>query len=100
MIKNLTPYPVTVAGITFHPEGIVPRLSQKSQFVRYYENIPLVKLEFGGVVDLPEEQEDTLLIVSAMVRQALPDRKDLASPGDFIRDENGIVTGCGNLVIN
>lgn len=100
MIKNLTPHPVTVAGITIQPEGIVPRLSQKSEFVANFDGVPLVRMTFGDVAGLPDEQPDVLLIVSAMVRQALPDRKDLASPGDLIRDENGAVIGCGNLIIN
>ena len=59
----------------------------------------------NGLIDfnrseIDDEQPDVLLIVSAMVRQALPDRKDLASPGDLVRDENGAVIGCGNLIIN
>ncbi len=61
---------------------------------------PIVRVTFGDVVDLPEERPDTFLIVSAMVRSALPNRKDLASPGDLIRNDQGVVIGCKNLIIN
>jgi hypothetical protein len=60
--------------------------------------IQLVRKSYGSV-DLPPETGD-IYIVSNIVRQAFPDRKDLASPGDLIRDENGIVIGCKNLIVN
>jgi hypothetical protein len=36
-------------------------------------------------------------IVSAMVRAALPDRKDLLVPSQQVRDDAGRVVGCKTL---
>ena len=99
-IRNLTPHTVIVDGVRFEPEGVIPRLTQINTQTGYFAGVPVMRAVFGDVVDLPKEQEDTLLIVSAMIRQALPWRKDLASPGDLVRDENGVVIGCKNLIIN
>jgi hypothetical protein len=82
------------------PTGIVPRLTQTSVEAGYFDGITLIRTEYGKVFDLPDEQEGTLLIVSAMVRLALPNRTDLASPGDLIRDEAGNIIGCKNLIVN
>lgn len=99
-IKNLTPHSVIIDGIEFKPEGIIPRVSQEVVQVGTCNGIPIVRVEFGDVVDIPEERPDTLLIVSAMVRSALPNRKDLASPGYLVRDANGVVIDCKNLIVN
>lgn len=53
-----------------------------------------------GVEGLPEAQDDVVIIVSMGVRQALPDRKDLASPGSLRKDESGMPTGCYGLNFN
>ena len=62
--------------------------------------LPLVVGTYGAVTGLPELHPGVLLIVSALVRTALPDRKDLASPVDVIRDEKGVILGCRALEIN
>jgi hypothetical protein len=41
-----------------------------------------------------------LYIVSAMVREACPDRHDLLSPGELIRDGKGNITGCRGFDVN
>jgi hypothetical protein len=62
--------------------------------------IPLVSVSYGKVEGLPEGVPGTLFVVSALVRAAVPDRTDVASPGDLVRDEKGAVIGCRNLVVN
>ena len=64
------------------------------------DGIQFVKKTYGKVAGLPDKEDGVMYIVSMMVRQALPNRNDLASPGDIIRDEYGQITGCLNLVIN
>ena len=101
MFINLTPHSIVVAGRTFQPSGTVARVSQVNTVVgTTHDGIELVQASYGAVMDLPEPVAGTLFIVSAMVRAALPERKDLVSPGDAIRDADGKIIGVKNLVIN
>ena len=83
----------------FEPEGIVPRVSQTSSFVRHVNGVDLWESCYGEVQDLPEAHPDTFLIVSAIVKIACPARSDLLSPGELIRDSEGKVVGCKGLRI-
>src|SRR5574342_685222 len=114
MIINLTPHPVTIAGVTFPPDGRVPRVATTTvlvgrlvedapgEWVRQHcpdggfgmpdypgRSIPFTRVELGEVVDLPEPVPGTWLIVSRMVAEAAPKRDDLFAPGDLVRDEAG-----------
>jgi hypothetical protein len=100
VIRNLTPHAIVINGSIFPVSGIVPRLIQTSVGAGSFDSITLIRTGYGSVYDLPNEEDGTLLIVSAMVRTALPNRTDLASPGDLIRDEAGNITGCKNLIVN
>lgn len=64
------------------------------------DGVGLYRTEYGEVTGLPEPQEGVLYIVPAMVRNALPDRKDLASPGALIRNEQGQPVACDGLDVN
>lgn len=46
------------------------------------------------VVNLPEPEPDTYYIVSKMLAQACPERKDLIFPGTVVRDTDGHIVGC------
>ena len=46
------------------------------------------------IVNLPEPKPGTYYIVSKMVAQACPKRKDLIFPGTVVRNESGYVVGC------
>jgi hypothetical protein len=56
--------------------------------------------EYGEVTGLPEPSHGTYYIVSAVVRAACPERKDLLSPGHLVRDGEGRVVGCEGFVCN
>lgn len=60
------------------------------------DGIPLVMTAFGAVSGLPGPQEDTLYIVSLLVKQAVQ-RQDVVSPGEIVRDANGNIVGCKNF---
>jgi len=47
-----------------------------------------------GVTGLPGQKTDTYYIVSKMLAQALPERKDLIFPGTVVRNGSGDVVGC------
>ena len=51
----------------------------------------------GAVEGLPEERDDTLIIVSSLVAQAARDRSDLVIPNEAVRDEKGQIVGCKSL---
>jgi hypothetical protein len=59
--------------------------------------IPVNKSKFGEVENLPEPQEGTIYIVSALTAQAVPERKDVYITDDAVRDEQGRVIGCRAL---
>jgi hypothetical protein len=99
---NLTPHVITlIDGPTFAPSGSVARVKVSRRLVCLTEvdgtdnpNIRFFAPSFGEVEGLPEKLEGVALIVSAMVRNALPDREDLISPGNLERDKDGNVIGC------
>lgn len=76
------------------------RVSCESRKVDTVEGIDIYENIYGEVTGLPEFKEGVYYVVSAMVRQALPERKDLLSPGQLIRNEAGQPVGCLGLVRN
>lgn len=103
-IINLTPHAINILAdggtITIPPSGTIARCGEASEPAGEINGIPLVTKTYTEVTGLPDEAPGVYYIVSAMVRQALPDRRDLLSPGDLVRDENGNVIGCRNLICN
>jgi hypothetical protein len=62
--------------------------------------IPLVTRALGPVEGLPEPQFRTLYLTSALVAQAAwaAGRREVVCPGELVRDPQGRVVGCRNLV--
>lgn len=106
---NLTPHDITVYLLgygrtkVFSRSGKVARVSQKFEkfgtVCNEGNDIPLFRSQLGDVIDLPESEENNYFIVSAMVKQAAPDRLDLVSPGELLRDDKGQVVGCNGFII-
>jgi hypothetical protein len=99
MIINLTPHPINLPSITIHSTGLA-RVSVTLSEAGAADGIPLVCGSYGAVTGLPEPVEGTVYIVSAMVRLALPYRKDLGSPAKLVRDAQGNIVGCEALEVN
>lgn len=98
---NLTPHTINIVdGPSFAPSGTVARCSTTETAVGEVDGVALVSTTFGEVVDLPAPVEGTLLIVSALVRTAVPNRSDVASPGSLVRNDAGQPIGCRNLIVN
>lgn len=106
-LVNLTPHAVTVGGVAFPPSGDVARVAVTRQWLG---DVPMAdgrkvaayRPVLGAVTGLPPAQKGVILVVSAMVRSH-PDvakRKDVASPGNLVRDDNGVVVGCDGLDFN
>lgn len=98
-IVNLTQHVINVRRkdgetVSFTPSGMVARVAATATEVGSVEGIALRKTVFGAVENLPEPEADTILIVSALVRGAVPERTDVVSPGVLLRGEDGQPTGC------
>lgn len=110
MLKNLTPHEVKIYKLN----GTVPDLDVvieageevarvSCEYIKVdkkVDGIDLYHPVFGEITGLPDYEEGVYLLVSAMVREALPLRSDLVSPGQLLRDDNGNVVGCLGLVGN
>lgn len=98
---NLTPHAITLPGGEIPPSGQVARVA-----VEYTETgeevlgAAIVRAEYGQVTDLPAPQPGTIYIVSALVRAACPDRRDLASPARLVRDDAGRIIGASALEVS
>jgi len=101
-IINLTPHAFTLCNDTgeiiriIEPTKPTARVSSVVRIVGEIDDIPITKITFGAVEDLPEPQEGTIYIVSLLVQQAVnrPDvyRPD-TGPQSIIRDSIGQIVG-------
>ena len=113
MIKliNLTPHSINVYRegrlVATHPaSGDLVRCAVEREQVGTIvvagarEGIKVFGKKTGAVEGLPPETRDTMFLVSGQVREALPDRMDLCSPGELIRNDRGQPIGCEGLDSN
>lgn len=102
-IKNLTPHDVLFIDgdvkINFPKEvDKFPRVNEEIKVIGNVNGIPITKKIFGNCENLPEKEDGTLLIVSVIIANALPNRDDLIVP-NTIRDEKGQIIGCNSFSI-
>jgi len=90
-IKNLTPHQVRIlvggGAFTIDPSDLCARIVINEEDGEPVMGIPVAWVNHGEVVDLPDPEEGTALIVSQMVAQAARGRDDLFFPLGIIRDE-------------
>ena len=103
-IINLTPHEIILCGTRIPASGNIARVTTTRHQTGTIEvdgkSVPTYSTAFGAVVGLYPEQENIGYIVSAMIRSAAPDRRDIYSPADLVRDAAGIVIGCNSLDSN
>jgi hypothetical protein len=99
--ENLTPHSVTdaLSGQTFQPSGTVARVAATFTPSGETGGVQLFRRTFGAVENLPDKRDGVLLIVSALVAAAAPDRDDLVSPGELVRGPDGQPIGCKGFVV-
>lgn len=104
-VMNFTPHPINVCDTagkvikTFQPEGLV-RLKASTVPAGFdVDGVPVTKTLFGEPEGLPEQQGGVFLIVSQIVKSALPERTDLLVPAEVVRDEKGNILGCKSFGI-
>lgn len=107
MIVNLTQHEIVVhqseaSGpvLTIPPSGAVARVHVTHSKIGTISNAPLFVEHVGEVEGLPPAAPDTVYVVSAMVRLAVPDRTDVFSPGPLVRGPDGQPVGCVGLICN
>jgi hypothetical protein len=101
-IVNLTPYKLKIIGRAepIEPSGMTARLNANLIKVCEVDGIPIMASINSGVSNLPQPKDGVLYITAAYIRQACPERKDLASPAKLIRDDRGGVVGCAAFEVN
>jgi hypothetical protein len=103
---NLTPHDIVVKRqdgefVTFPKSGKVARVKVRTQTIDVFNGIAINNNTYGDVEDLPKRDKyhNNIYIVPRMVRDFCPDRTDLVSPGDLIRDDKGNPVACDGLVV-
>ena len=104
-IVNLTPHAVTLHGtagqaVTLPPSGQVARLAVAREAMApvVVDGIELAvsRPTLGAVTGLPDAQDGVLLLVSALVADAVR-RADVVSRGELVRDGAGVIVGARGL---
>jgi hypothetical protein len=104
--RNLTPHDVTfvtVAGeVTLPPDGVVARVSTHTDPVGWQVVqgllVPVLAMQHGDIKGLPDEEENTYLIVSQFVARFAPWRPDVYCPGPTFK-QHGVIQGSRGLVL-
>ena len=102
-VVNLTPHEVRIFDdngneiLCIPPSGQVARIKTEQTVIGYINGVPVVKTVFREVLNLPEPKPNTIFIVSSLVAQAVPHRKDIVapdtSPQSAVRDATGNIIG-------
>src|SRR5690625_7488094 len=93
-IINCTPHAITITdGPTFKPSGQVARVTTQQTDAGNIAGIPVKIQTFGDIIDLPDPQDDTVYIVSAIVLTAVKERgrTDVVAPdtANAVRGDSG-----------
>lgn len=100
---NCTPHQVVLNnGTVFEPSGNTIRVDQK---ISDFDENGIAKQSFGAVTGLPEPQENTMYIVSAIALQAAQaaGRNDVVAPAtghkDCVRNEKNFIVSVPGFVM-
>ena len=99
---NATPHTLNIVCVDgsireIAPSGIVPRIAQVREISHVLDGIEISRVQMGALENLPDEDGETVYVVSRMVLDAASDRGDLLAPGELVRDSSGKVIGCKGL---
>ena len=106
IIINLTPHKINIMDEegnvikVFESEGVA-RAAQNDVQIGMLEGIPIIETTFGKPVDLPEYDQGTYYIVSALTAKAASlsgrNTQDLLLTGKTVRNSDGQIIGCQAL---
>lgn len=103
-LVNLTPHAINICDDSGAVVRTIPASGQQARCAVATEpmfeqdGIKFVRTCFGAVSGLPAPKQDTMYIVSLLVKQAVG-RDDVCSPGEMVRDSEGKIIGCKNFNI-
>ena len=105
-IFNLTPHPITIDNgtpkVTYQPMEVkeLPRVHMKTTRQDEVNGMPIRKIKLSTITHLPEYEDGTLYIVSAMVAQVASHRSDLICPDTEYanRNEKGFIVSVEGFV--
>lgn len=75
------------------------RVGEVTVKIQPIDGIPVTSTIWAMTESVPVEVVGTYYIVSQLVKNALPLRKDLLVPKGVVRDDNGNILGCKHLDI-
>ena len=100
-LLNFTPHYLNIHSngkvTVVPPSGQVARVTTSYNKVNTVAGIDVYSCVYGNVDGLPEPQDGKIFVVSGVVKSAVPDRLDVMSPGELIRDSDGKPIGCNGL---
>ena len=100
-IINLTPHSITLLRENDEPLIIqssgLARVTSETIITGEVNGIPVTSTVYGEVTGLPEFQEGTVYIVSALVAQRCAHRNDVFVPNELVRNDEGVIIGCKSL---
>ena len=103
-IINCTPHAINFLRednsvlATVEPSGTIARASQTREAVGEVNGIVVNQCSYGSVTGLPDPQDGTIYLVSALTAQACRDRSDVFITDDAVRDDSGRIIGCRAIV--
>jgi len=98
---NLTPHPVTIAGVELPPIGQTARVQVTYQQVGSVDGVPVVEAVYGEPSGIPRPGEGMIYVVSGLVRRHLRGRPDVVAPDTgptAIRDSEGRILGVTRVI--
>jgi hypothetical protein len=101
IVINATPHDIqeVTTGKIYKTSGIEIRLKEDFTEIGTIDHkVPLFNRVLGEVSGLPQYHYGTYYIVSIMVKNAIPEREDLITVGELVRDENGKIIGCKGFI--
>ena len=98
---NLTPHPLNIhddeGNLVILPSSGKVRVKANYTRVNTIRGVDIYTCEYGQVEGLPAPKNGVLYIVSGLIKNAVPHRKDILAPGELVRNEVGQPIGCRGL---
>lgn len=99
---NLTSHSIDIvrsdgSRLSVPPSGQIARREEIVINTNSIDGIETAIVVFGGVLGVPDPQENTIYIVSTPCLEVLTHRDDIVSPTEFLRSDDGRVIACHKL---
>ena len=99
-IENYTPHNINILKnneIAVYPSLGNARCTCQKEYLYSIDGIEVYKMVYGDVEGLPKPMDNTIYIVSKIVKEALKDRDDLLIVNEVVKDENNQILYCKSL---